>query len=563
MTSPHEIRAQAIDGLESVARELRRAEAKRFDLLARGYRALPPGEMALRAYRAEAALALGLTEYRVDGLLSLAATLAEDYRDTASLLREGRIAVAHAEVITSAGHVITNIVATGVDAAAGDEVAAKAVLASARRKEYEHAVLAYALEESPNRLKPIAKRLAEQWSVEPIEARQAAETARRRVTVVELADGMAELRVYMPAVQAFGLYDHLTRIALAAKRKTIPAPPVPFLPGESPADAESVGAAQSVGAADAGAADRGPDVSGAGNAGSGNAGHGERTALEGCADARCLDEIRVDALHELLSRDPFVAAETATRPAGAELRGRVQLVVTADGLDALLARHGGTVIRDTAVSGSNAESASNAEPASSADPGSNVIPASNVVPASIADPAAHSTVKCELQGYGPVSIDAARPVIASRSQWDLLTVCSHTGTVIRTDSYRPAKPQERFLVARDGHCRFPGCVAPTHRSEIDHTFDAALGGHTATDNLAHLCRRHHTLKGNSDWTVEQRAGGVLDWTSPTGRTYTDRPPDRLPERRTLHASRRGRVRFVPGHANASTVSSTDDSTSAF
>ena len=547
MTSPHEIRAQAIDGLESVARELRRAEAKRFDLLARGYRALPPGEMALRAYRAEAALALGLTEYRVDGLLSLAATLAEDYRDTASLLREGRIAVAHAEVITSAGHVITNIVATGVDAAAGDEVAAKAVLASARRKEYEHAVLAYALEESPNRLKPIAKRLAEQWSVEPIEARQAAETARRRVTVVELADGMAELRVYMPAVQAFGLYDHLTRIAQAAKRKTIPAPPVPFLPGESPA-----GAAYEV-AADDGTVDDGAiDDETA-----------EKTVLEAREEARCLDEIRVDALHELLSRDPFVAAETATRPAGAELRGRVQLVVTADGLDSLLARHGGTVIRDTAVSGSNAESASNAEPASSADPGSNVIPASNVVPASIADPAAHSTVKCELQGYGPVSIDAARPVIASRSQWDLLTVCSHTGTVIRTDSYRPAKPQERFLVARDGHCRFPGCVAPTHRSEIDHTFDAALGGHTATDNLAHLCRRHHTLKGNSDWTVEQRAGGVLDWTSPTGRTYTDRPPDRLPERRTLHASRRGRVRFVPGHANASTVSSTDDSTSAF
>lgn len=542
MTSPHEIRAQAIDGLESVARELRRAEAKRFDLLARGYRALPPGEMALRAYRAEAALALGLTEYRVDGLLSLAATLAEDYRDTASLLREGRIAVAHAEVITSAGHVITNIVATGVDAAAGDEVAAKAVLASARRKEYEHAVLAYALEESPNRLKPIARRLAEQWSVEPIEARQAAETARRRVTVVELADGMAELRVYMPAVQAFGLYDHLTRIAQAAKRKTIPAPPVPFLPGESPADAAYDGTADDIAVDD---------------------GTAEKTVLEAREDTRCLDEIRVDALHELLSRDPFVAAETATRPAGAELRGRVQLVVTADGLDALLARHGGTVIRDTAVSGSNAESASNAEPASSADPGSNVIPASNVVPASIADLAAHSTVKCELQGYGPVSIDAARPVIASRSQWDLLTVCSHTGTVIRTDSYRPAKPQERFLVARDGHCRFPGCVAPTHRSEIDHTFDAALGGHTATDNLAHLCRRHHTLKGNSDWTVEQRAGGVLDWTSPTGRTYTDRPPDRLPERRTLHASRRGRVRFVPGHANASTVSSTDDSTSAF
>ncbi|KIP53870.1 HNH endonuclease signature motif containing protein [Leucobacter komagatae] len=507
MTSSLEIRAEAIHGLESVARELRRAEARRFELLARGYRALPPGETHLRAYRAEAALALGLTEYRVDALLSLAAELAEDYCDTESLLREGRITVAHAEVITAAGHVITNIVATGVDAAAGAEVAEKTVLASARRKEYEHAVLAYALEESPNRLKPIAKRLAEQWSVESIEARQAAATARRRVTVVELADGMAELRVYMPAVQAFGLHDHLTRIANAVKRKTIPAPPVPHLPGA------------------------GPDGTAGGVATAGATADG--AALDSSEDTRGADEIRVDALHELLSRDPFVAAEIGTRRVGAELRGRVQLVVTADGLDALLARHGGTVIRDT-----------ESRPSSS-------------------DPAENATVKCELQGYGPVSIDAARPIIASRSQWDLLTVCSHTGEVIRTDSYRPAKPQERFLVARDGHCRFPGCVAPTHRSEIDHTFDAALGGPTATDNLAHLCRRHHTLKGSSDWTVEQRAGGVLDWTSPTGRTYIDRPPDRLPERRTSHSSRRSRVRFEPVGASASPGSSTEDFTPEF
>jgi hypothetical protein len=32
------------------------------------------------------------------------------------------------------------------------------------------------------------------------------------------------------------------------------------------------------------------------------------------------------------------------------------------------------------------------------------------------------------------------------------------------------------------------------------------------------------LKHNSPWHVEQRAGGVLEWTSPTGRGYIDRPP---------------------------------------
>lgn len=471
MTSSLQIRTQAIDGLEAVARELRAVEAKRFDLLARGYRPIPSGEMSLRSYRAEAALALGVTERRVDTMLGLAAMLSSDYHDTASLLRAGQIDVAHAEIITTAGLVITNVVATGVDEAARAADAEKVILAAARRKEYEHAVLVYALEETPNRLRPIAKRLAEQWAVESIEARQAAETVHRRVSVVEMSDGMAELRVYMPALQAYGLHDHLTRIAKAVKRKTVPAPTLLFPP-------RGVLAANSPG--------DGADAE----------------------DTRGLDEIRVDALHDLLARDPFDTAETAPRPTGAELQGRVQLVVTAEGLDELLAKHGGTVVRDTAAPTEGA-------------------------------------VKCELQGYGPVSIDAARPLIASRQLWDLITVCSHTGEVIRTDGYRPVKPQERFLVARDGHCRFPGCIAPTYRSEIDHTIDAALGGPTATDNLAHLCLKHHILKGNSDWKVEQGEGGVLVWTSPTGKTHVDRPPDRLPEHRMKSASQRSPVRFEP------------------
>ncbi|MBP6685176.1 MAG: DUF222 domain-containing protein [Leucobacter sp.] len=475
MTSPLEIRTGAIAGLADVAREIQSAEARRLKLLARGYRALPPGEMAFRAFKAEAALALNITDYRVDQLLGIATALENDYLDTASLLSDGRIGVAHAEVIITAGHVITNIVATGVDEAARKLAEEMGTLAAARLKEYEHAVLAFALEETPNRLKPIAKRLAEQWAVEPIEARQAAETARRRVTVVEMSDGMAELRAYMPAVLAYGLHDHLTRIAKAVRRKTVPAPPVPLSSVATGATPEEALA---------------------------------ESLTSESTDARSIDEIRTDALYDLLSRDPFVASESAPRPVGAELQGRVQLVVTAEGLDSLLAKHGGTVVRDTELPPSG-------------------------------------SVKCELQGYGPVDIDAAGPFIASRKHWDLITVCSHTGEVIRTDTYRPAMAQERFLVARDGHCRFPGCVAPTHRSEIDHTLDAALGGPTATDNLAHLCLRHHTLKGNTDWAVEQVAGGVLIWTSPTGRVYTDRPPDRLPESRVAHASQRRRVRFEP------------------
>ena len=63
--------------------------------------------------------------------------------------------------------------------------------------------------------------------------------------------------------------------------------------------------------------------------------------------------------------------------------------------------------------------------------------------------------------------------------------------------------------------------------DLDHTVDFAFGGQTSEDNLAHLCRRHHTLKHESAWTVVQRQGGVLEWTSPSGRVYPDIPTSRV------------------------------------
>ncbi|NLA09390.1 MAG: HNH endonuclease, partial [Microbacteriaceae bacterium] len=64
---------------------------------------------------------------------------------------------------------------------------------------------------------------------------------------------------------------------------------------------------------------------------------------------------------------------------------------------------------------------------------------------------------------------------------------------------------------------------PVHRSDIDHTIGYAHGGHTRESNLAHLCRAHHTLKHHTTWRVIQKPRGVLEWTSPTGRTYPDVP----------------------------------------
>lgn len=129
----------------------------------------------------------------------------------------------------------------------------------------------------------------------------------------------------------------------------------------------------------------------------------------------------------------------------------------------------------------------------------------------------------ELTGHGVIDARTARGIAATARGWDRLFVHPTSGAVLAVDRYRPTSEQRRMLRARDEHCRFPGCRQPTPRCDIDHTVARAHDGPTEIANLAHLCRRHHILKHHSAWRVRQRPGGVLEWTSPTGRIYDDRP----------------------------------------
>ncbi|MDQ1127210.1 hypothetical protein QE428_002243 [Microbacterium sp. SORGH_AS 505] len=62
------------------------------------------------------------------------------------------------------------------------------------------------------------------------------------------------------------------------------------------------------------------------------------------------------------------------------------------------------------------------------------------------------------------------------------------------------------------------------RGEIDHTHGHTIGGKTELSNLAHLCQRHHSMNQFTAWRVRQVQGGVLEWTSPLGRTYREDAP---------------------------------------
>ncbi|MGU3357862.1 HNH endonuclease signature motif containing protein [Microbacterium sp. M4A5_1d] len=130
----------------------------------------------------------------------------------------------------------------------------------------------------------------------------------------------------------------------------------------------------------------------------------------------------------------------------------------------------------------------------------------------------------EAVGAALIDADTARELAGQVSEWDRLFIDPVTRTPVEIDTYRPTASMKKLLMARDQHCRFPGCRRAAIRCELDHTIDYALGGHTHIFNLAHLCQRHHSMKQFTKWEVRQLGGGVLEWTSPLGRVYREDVP---------------------------------------
>jgi hypothetical protein len=130
-----------------------------------------------------------------------------------------------------------------------------------------------------------------------------------------------------------------------------------------------------------------------------------------------------------------------------------------------------------------------------------------------------------LEGYGPIAPDVARELAASAPSFIRILTHPETGAVLSIGRDRYAVPADlrAWLRARDETCRFPGCGTRAEHCDIDHTIAWQHRGPTSADNLAHLCRSHHALKHNTAWTVIQTSDGVLQWRSPTGRSYLTRP----------------------------------------
>jgi hypothetical protein len=140
----------------------------------------------------------------------------------------------------------------------------------------------------------------------------------------------------------------------------------------------------------------------------------------------------------------------------------------------------------------------------------------------------------ELEGYGPIDPETARELAAEAPELRRMLVDPHTSVplALGREKYRPTRSLRLWLRLRDRTCRFPGCTNPVTTADIDHTRDWAHGGDTSAANLAHLCRKHHTLKHRSGWRVQHSAAGRLEWTSPLGRAYVSHAPVPEPPIRT-------------------------------
>ncbi|WP_231992049.1 HNH endonuclease signature motif containing protein [Mycobacterium sp. ACS4331] len=96
--------------------------------------------------------------------------------------------------------------------------------------------------------------------------------------------------------------------------------------------------------------------------------------------------------------------------------------------------------------------------------------------------------------------------------------------------YRPSAALAAFVRSRDMWCRFPGCTTPAQACDIDHWVPYPAGP-THPSDLRCLCRKNHLLKtfyvGEGGWSDVQHPDGRIEWTSPTGHTYTTYPGSRL------------------------------------
>lgn len=393
----------ARDGLLAIAARLAIDIAKQGDHPDRG-------DHSLRIVAAEIAAVQHVSDRTIERRMAAAELLVDHFPDVWAAQGAGRISPAHSRVIVDAG--------SGIESPSD-------------RENYSAVILPIAEAESPNRLRALARRVAERFAPTTVSERHRRARSQRRVWVTDGEDGMAALHAHAPAALVHGMFDRLSQMAHALRSENLRAKR-----------------------------------------------QAARDGSEFEADDRTVDEIRADLLADLVLSGQPTGHDSEDGLLGA-ISARIEITVPVT-----------TLMHDDADEASDADAAPPAE----------------------------------LDGRTPIDVDTARTMAGQTKGWDRVLTHPISGRVLAVDRYRPSRHLRRHLRARDQRCRFPTCGIAARKCDLDHNDAASTGGATCETNLASFCRRHHVLKHHSPWHVEQKPGGVMEWTSPTGRTYVDTPP---------------------------------------
>jgi hypothetical protein len=98
--------------------------------------------------------------------------------------------------------------------------------------------------------------------------------------------------------------------------------------------------------------------------------------------------------------------------------------------------------------------------------------------------------------------------------------CDHAR---ESHAYQPNDTLRHLVQVRDGDCTFPPCTRHARECDFEHATPYDQGGRTCACNAGARSRRCHRVKQSPGWNVTQPRPGFHEWTTPTGRTYTQGP----------------------------------------
>ena len=485
--------------------------AERWELLADEVATAPQHRDAIeRSMVAEYSAAGRISKGSMEYAFSDARLLHEDFAAVRASHAAGRVTSAHVREIVRESDAVREAVASGTVSPDTLEL-------------YQAAVLEVAEADTPARTRVHARQVATALAATTVLERQEQAAAERTVTVRSIGDGLALLQAVLPEHLAVGIHDRLTAMARHISRH--PEGRDPVLP---PLEPEEAGWSPDV--------DRVPET-------------------RADADLNTIFSSSTFSSDPFDENDPYVKQllhDMAHAPTPVEPIYDESNVIHLPPDERTIDQIRADLFTDLLLA---------SDPSEAHGSGLDNIHATVQVTVAATTIAGGDDQPAELDGHGPLRPDIARVLAGDRTGWTRLFL-DPAGLVTETDTYTPTQAMRRYLRARDQHCRFPGCRQPVHRCDVDHNHDHALGGPTATDNLAHFCRAHHVLKHPDipeahRWTARQLPDWSIEWTSPNGRHYSDAGPRRVmfvPSEPTADRdpSSRSEADRPPGHIERST-----------